>query len=258
MSDVSDAITTEDSQEFVSVKGNFDKARNVTALIYLQDTGKSYGELLEFLDGLHMPCACSPEHDADKYTQEDVNKWVRSHTDAFGRVDENAIRRGIPEVGQHKEKHVHILLCANGPMQPEYFTKLFEPFCHVRYWQKVNSVPSMLRYFAHMDSPEKTPYNCLQIHGFGGIDLSPLLKTSKVSNIEILLDVMDYMLKNDIRHYNKLVRWAISTGDIDTIACVTGRASFFANYFKSASDERREKAKKKKRLEESGYMEPEE
>lgn len=239
--------------------GNFDKARNVMAMFYLKSWAKSYGELLEYLDGLHMPCACSPIHDADTYTQDDINKWVRNHIDKkTGELPEAVVKKGIPKLGQNKREHVHVLLCANGPMTPDYFAKLFEDFHAIPYFEKVNSVPSMLRYFAHMDSPEKHQYNCLEIHGFGGMDLSPLLKTSKVTNIEILLDVMDYMLRNDIRHYNKLVRWAISTGDIDTIACVTGRASFFANYFKSASDERREKAEKQKRLEESGYVPPEE
>lgn len=232
----------------MAVYSNFDKARNVTFLAYLKDWGKSYGELLEFLDGLHMPCCCSPEHDADTFTEEDVRKWVASHTDKdTGRVSEEAIKAGIPQVGQQKKDHVHVLLCANGPMTAPYFADLISDFHEVTSFQKVNSVPSMIRYFAHMDSPEKHQYSPLQIHGFGGLDLSPIMKTSKVSNLTVLLDVLDYMMANDIRHYNKLVKWALSTGDIDTISCVTGRASFFANYFKAQSDERREKLEKKER-----------
>lgn len=230
--------------------GNFDKARNVAFLCYLDDWGKSYGELLEFLDDLHMPCACSPVHNADKFTAGDVNKWIRKHTDSEGRLDRAAIESGMPEVGQAKKKHVHVMLCAPGPWTPDKFLDTVKDFYPINYFEKVNSVPSMLRYFAHMDSPEKTPYSCLEIHGFGGLDMTPLLKTDKLSGLEILLDVMDYILKKDVRHYNRLVRWAISTGDIDTIACVTGRASFFANYFKSASDERRDKKEREKKLKE--------
>lgn len=227
--------------------GNFDKARNVACMMYLDDWGKTYGELLEFLDDLHMPCACSPVHDADTYTQMDINKWIRKHTDRkTGEVSKDALEAGMPQLGQHKKTHVHVLFCHKGPATPDQFAKKLRDFHDISYFEQVNSVPAMLRYFAHMDSPEKHQYSALEIHGFGGIDLSPLLKTSKVTNLEVLLDVMDYMLKNDIRHYNRLVRWAISTGDIDTISCVTGRASFFANYFKSASEERREKLEKEK------------
>lgn len=221
---------------------NFDKARNVTCNVYLKDWDKTYGELMEYLDDLHIPCACSPIHDKDTYTQADVNKWVKAHLDKnTGEIAEEALKAGIPAVGGQKKEHVHVLLCAHGPMTVEWWEKKFEDFHHIGYWQQVNSVPSLLRYFAHMDSPEKHQYSCLEVHGFGGIDLSPLLKTSKVSNISTLLDVMDYMMQNKVKHYSQLVKWAISTADMDTISCVTGRASFFANYFKSETDQRRER-----------------
>lgn len=230
---------------------DFTKARNVTCLVYLDDCGHTYGELLEFLDELHMPCVCSPLHDADTYTKADVKKWIARHTDKHGKLDEKAIKDGIPEVDQAKKQHVHVMLSAPGPMTPEWYQELFSEFCEVGYWQKVNSTASLVRYFAHLDQPDKHQYSALEIHGFGGFDLSPLLKTNKFNNIETLLDILDYVITNKIRHYNKLVRWAVSTGDIDTIACVTGRASFFANYFQAASQERKEKREREKRLREN-------
>lgn len=227
-----------------------DKARNVTAVVYQEDL-PSYGALLEHLDGLHIPCAVSPLHDADTYTEGDIKRWVTRNTDKeTGKVDESALAHGMPEVGQHKKPHYHVLLRYPGPVDAQRCTKDFEGLVDIRpqAWQKVGNVDSMLRYFAHLDSPEKTRYNALDIKGFGGIDLSALLRTSKVSNISVLLDVMDYMIAHKIRHYNQLVKWALSTADMDTISCVTGRASFFANYFKSASDERREKLEREKAL----------
>lgn len=232
--------------------GNFDKARNVMCMFYPTEE-KTYGELLEFLDCLVIPAACSPIHDKDTYTAEDVNKWVRHHMDEKGNIAKEVLEKGIPEVGQAKKKHVHVMFCGNGPMTADYWSKLVEPFMQIHYWEKVNSVPSMLRYFAHLDSPQKAQYSALDIHGFGGLDLSPLMKVSKVSNVETILDILDYVITNGVRHYNRLVKWSISTGDIETIACVTGRASFWANYFKADADERAEKAKKEKDLRESGY-----
>lgn len=229
----------------------FDKARNVTAVIYQEDL-PSYGALLEHLDSLHIPCAVSPLHDRDTYTEKDVAKYVNSYTDKdTGKVAEEAIKAGLPSVGQNKKAHYHVLLRYPGPVDAQRCTDDFAELVAIRpaAWQKVGNVDSMLRYFAHLDSPEKTRYSALEVKGFGGIDLSALLRTSKVSNISVLLDVMDYMISHDIRHYNRLVRWALSTADMDTISCVTGRASFFANYFKSASDERKEKAERLKKKE---------
>lgn len=237
------------------MNADFDKARNVTCLIYLEDCGHTYGELLEYLDDLHIPCACSPLHDADTYTKRDVEKWVARHTDKDGNLDEDAIKQGIPKVDQAKKKHVHVLICAPGPMSPHWFQALFANFCEVGYWQKVNSTSSLIRYFAHLDQQDKHQYSALDIHGFGGIDLSPLLKQNKFTQIETMLDILDYIIKNKVRHYNKLVKWAVSTGDIETIACVTGRASFFASYFQSASHERKERAERDKRLKENACME---
>lgn len=236
-------------------KCDFDKARNVTAMFYPEECGKTYGELLEFLDGLTMPCACSPLHDSDVYTAGDVQKWIKRNVSEDGTIPEEVLKKGIPEVGQAKKVHVHLLLCAPGPWPAEKFKELFSDFCEIGYFQKVNSVSSLLRYFAHLDSPQKHQYNALDVHGFGGLDLSPLLKIDKVSSIETLLDVMDHIETRKVQYYHSLVGWAISTADIDTICCVTGRASFFANYFKSKTEEKIDKAKKKKAEEERAALE---
>ena len=173
-----------------------EKARNVTATIYAEDIS-SYGALLEYLDGLHIPCALSPLHDADTFTERDIKKWVTRHTDKeSGEVAKDAILAGMPTVGQHKKSHYHVLLRYPGPVDAQRCSNDFADLVTIRpqAWQKVGNVDSMLRYFAHLDSPEKTRYNALDIKGFGGIDLSALLRTSKVSNISVLLDVMDYMI----------------------------------------------------------------
>lgn len=230
-----------------------DKARNVLRIIYMEDI-PSYGALLEFLDGLKLPCACSPVHDRDTYTHEDINKWIRNHTDPkIGKIPDDVLAAGLPEVGNAKKAHVHVVITLKGPRDGCYFSDLFAPFVKLNplQWEKCESVESSLRYFAHMDTPEKAQYSPLDVKGFGGIDLGALLKTSKISNLQTLMGIMDYIIEYKVRHYNKLVRWALSTGDIDIIACVTGRASFFASFFRSESDERKEKAEKERKEKES-------
>lgn len=233
------------------VFSNFDKARNVMFLWY-PESGGEYGDLLASLDELHMPCACSPLHDADTFTTLDVKKWVDAHTDKqTGEIAKEAIEAGLPVEGAKKKPHVHVIITANGPMTAEWFAKKLQEngIQGVTYFEAVNSVSSMLRYFAHLDSPDKHPYNPLDVHGFGGLDLSPLLKTSKVVNLQVLIEVLEYIRTNNVRHYHKLVGWALERHDLDILACVTGRASFFASYFRSRDDELRELDKKEKEAE---------
>lgn len=234
---------------------DFDKARNVMCLFYPSED-VTYGMLLAALADMKMPCACSPLHDADKFTELDVKKWVANHTDKkTGQIADEAIKAGLPVEGQHKKPHVHVLFCASGPMQAKWFqAELAKRGILITYFEKVNSVPSMLRYFAHLDNPEKHAYNPLDIHGFGGIDLSPLSKISKLSNTQKLLEVMHFIRENGIEHYNRLFDWAESTGDIDLINCVSGRNNFFSGYLRAAREERIEKAEREKKLRESGYL----
>lgn len=237
-----------------TVYSDFDKARNVMFLFYPSEEC-TYGNLLNALEDIKMPCCCSPVHDKDKFTELDVKKWITNHMDkSTGQIADEVLKAGVPVEGQHKKKHVHGMLCANGPMQPIWFhVELAKRGINVNYFEKVNSVPSMMRYFAHLDNPEKAKYNPLDIHGFGGIDLSPLYKVTKLSNTQNLMEVIRHIKDKKIERYNRLFDWAVSTGDIDLINCVAGRNNFFNAYLRSLQDERMQQAQREKELRDSGY-----
>lgn len=234
---------------------DFDKARNVMGIFY-PSSEKTYGAFLEFLEELHVPAACSPVHDKDEYTPGDVQKWIKRHTDSDGNIDMEAIEKGMPKVGQCKKPHVHFMICANGPQTPQWFYDRISEFFDISYIEKVNSVSAMLRYFAHLDSPMKHQYSALEVHGFGGFDLSPLLKQKAVTSIETLLDVMDFIAREKITRYNQLVKWSMTTGDMDTIACVTGRASYFSAYFRAEFEEKEAKRKREEALSKQNECSP--
>lgn len=238
----------------MAVYADFDKARNVMAMFYPTEDC-TYGDLLCALSDLKMRCCCSPVHDKDKFTALDVKKWITNHTDKeTGEIPEEVLQAGIPKEGQHKKKHVHIMLLAEGPQQPIWFQKeLAKRGINISYFEKVNSISSMMRYFAHLDNPEKAHYSAFDIHGFGGIDLSPLSKVSKVSNTMTLLEVMDYAEDNCIKSYYKLVSWAKSTGDLDIFNCVTGRSGFFTSYLGAKRDDEKAEAERRKKLKDAGY-----
>lgn len=230
---------------------NGTQVRNVSFLVYLKDWDMTYGELLDFLCEFGMECACSPIHDQDTWSAHQVNVWITDHT-IDGKIDPDVLARGLPEEAQHKKEHVHVIIKGDGPRSAQWWHDelLRTGFPHeITYFKKVRTMSSALRYLAHMDNPEKHQYSMLDIHGFGGIDMSCLLKSSDVDKVYTLVNVMETIFERHIHQYHFLVKYAMSTGDLDMIACVTGRASMFAHYFKSESDEFRIKKKWKALME---------
>lgn len=211
------------------------KAKNVTCILYLEDWGISYGELLDWLSEWPLKSCCSPVHDKDRYSEYQVNKWIADHT-VNGKIPDEIIANGLPKVDQYKKSHVHVIIEGSGPRYADWWAEQWLPFHEVNYFEAVKDMDKLVRYMAHMDNPEKAQYSMLDIHGFGGFDLSPLLKTAESQKIHTLVEVMEYVFECNVRHYSKLVRHAFELGDYDWISCVSGRATFFAHFFKSESD----------------------
>lgn len=225
-----------------------EKARNVACLVWLEDLERidperPYGALLSFLDGLHVMCAVSPVHDKDVYTSEDVRKWVDKRIDPdyyqFISEDLEKVRELAPRVGDRKKPHVHVLLKFDGPKSRESLSELMAPFVSISptKWEKVEKFGSYLRYLAHLDTPEKHQYSALDVKGFGGLDMSELVKQSSMSNIVLLCKINEVIKQEGFKYFHELDAWAYSTGDMDTIRMVTGRASYYSARFRSRLDE---------------------
>lgn len=212
------------------------KRANVTCIMYLEDWGLTYGELLDFLASLQIECACSPIHDRDKFSTWDVNNWIADHM-VNGKVTNEALTEGVPQEDQNKKTHVHVLFCGEGPRPVDWWARLVEPFHEVNYFQAVKSKDSLIRYFAHLDNPEKAQYNPREIHFFGGLDTSALDKTSDIRKADVFIDVMEWIFASHCRSYSQLLKKAVSSRNYDVIACVKGSATVFGLYFKSEADE---------------------
>lgn len=244
-----------------------ERVRQAWCVIFLEDVAKNakteedrrnpYGLVLKHLAGLKsITCACSPLHDQDTYDEQDVQNWVQRHINPdTGDVAEDYLELQ-PRVGDKKKEHVHVLIVDKGPHVREWFNNLMldiVPDLKPNRWQKVIKLDAAIRYLAHLDHKElgKHEYSALDVHGFGGIDLSPLLRSDKYAKIDTLFFVQRWVMDNDCRHYHKLVHWAWSIGDYEVIGCVTGRAAYFSAYFRSLADERAEERrleKEQKRL----------
>lgn len=227
------------------------KVRNVICLIYLEDlekVGKGYGDIIAYLDSKHVQAVVSPLHDRDHFTRHDVMSWCERHIDPeTGDLDTHYLDCA-PYVGKPKKKHVHIGILSKSQRNAQQWTEFLMGLVYVRpsMWEKMEDFTGFVRYLAHMDSPEKAQYSAFDIHGVGGVDMSPLAKEDQWVKDNVCAEMLDIAAKKNIRSYHRFVRWAIATGDVQYRSMALGRASLFGQYFSSIGLEDRIKASKKR------------
>lgn len=98
----------------------------------------------------------------------------------------------LPSPGSKKKSHHHIQVNLDYAMtRATLLGKLGVPEESLYYWEPVNSWQGLLRYFAHMDNPEKSQYSPSDIRSIFGFDLSPVYhKTEALKDSE-----MEYLFR---------------------------------------------------------------
>lgn len=222
-----------------------EKARNLGCMLWIEDldrAGLSYGDVLAFLEGLHMPCVCSPVHDRDTYTADDVKGWCQRHIDPdTGEVRTEDLERQ-PQVGAPKKPHIHIYFAFKGVRQPKELSKYFDTLSPgivaPNRFVLVPDFPGIVRYCAHMDSPEKAQYDPLSIHGFCNVNMSSIWGAESIDPMRTMIEVERAIVDYGIDDYWQLVRWVNANGDIEMIKCVKGRTAHWAAIFHAKRQER--------------------
>lgn len=228
-----------------------EKARIIWGRVWMEDLERLYGEnaygvVLEYLAGLKTACAVSPVHCHDLYTAQDVRDWCKRHIDPdTGEVRSDAL--GFqPRVGDAKKAHIHWIFEFKNPVTPRYLSKMLKDLIEIapNRWERVLHPDSAKLYLCHKGFDDKYQYSPMEVHSFGSIKMGVLLRSDEMVKANSFVTVMQYIIDNNVRHYHVLSDWAFKTGDYEIISCVTGRASHFANYFRSKSDMYREEKEK--------------
>lgn len=229
-----------------------ESVRQMGNMVWMEDLEKrnlSYGDLLAFLEGLHMPLVCSPIHDRDVYQPEDVRGWRERHIDPdTGDVREEDLERQ-PVVGGLKKPHVHVYYNFKGKRRPRDVAKFWEKFCPEVTEKRFVYVPdfdAMVRYCAHMDAPKKAQYDPLSIIGFANVNLHAIEDGVNFNHLAVLAEINQHIEKAHIQNFKRLNRWAMETGDVAIIKTVTGRHSYFCAIFAADRQERVDRAQEKK------------
>lgn len=193
---------------------------------------ESSNRLFRFLDLLGVPSAVSPLHDKD-----------------IIRIDEDT---GNVE---YKKPHYHVVI-DYGSGNNKTFKQFFEtiipirdhiaiaPFDKCGNWDKcakiwimnnkVRNMRTLLRYFKHLDNPEKFQYVLEEIRGFCGFDL-----TNKIVNqedcISILCQIIDFCKVNDLYNFADLVDYCRENNREWFSVLAKSNSSFMLNYLKSST-----------------------
>lgn len=219
------------------------KIYKATCIIYIEDMhkfGQTYGGLLEYLENLCIPAAVSPIHNLDTFTADDVWKWCEQHIDPeTGDLDERYIQEA-PYVGKNKKEHVHMFLALPRQATAQEFSELMSGFMDIRasMWEKVMSEKSLLRYFAHMDNPNKAQYSPYDIHSFGGQSLAALDNSidreSKFNNTTKIMKLIRH--SPSIKYFFQLVDIVDNYDDIEMLNTLYGRYGLFNAVIKSRKE----------------------
>lgn len=153
------------------------RVRNWSFVIYPGDSCPD--NYTEILDDMHLEWVESPLHDKD-INADNTPKKVHKHIGVF--FDGKKSYNQVLEISQK----------LNGTIP-----------------QIVHNAKSLVRYFAHLDNPEKAQYSPSDILGHGGIDVRSLLAPNSATRYELVREMITWVEENDIREYSDLMRYAV-------------------------------------------------
>ncbi|MBQ9839095.1 MAG: replication protein [Oscillospiraceae bacterium] len=111
--------------------------------------------------------------------------------------------------GEVKKPHWHVLLMFGGVKSYDQVMEVIKPLnCPAP--QKCHNTKSMVRYFVHLDNPDKFQYSVTDIIGHGGVEISDLLKPSAAERYTMIKEMCLYVAEHNILEFHALMDYAMS------------------------------------------------
>lgn len=178
-----------------------DRTRVWTAVLYPESAPADWRERI---DELHIEWAESPLHEFD--------------TNPTGEV---------------KKAHWHIVLAFDGPKSYDQVCEILAPL-NGPIPQKCHSLKGAVRYFAHLDNPEKYQYPTSGIVGHGGFDVAEALAPSSAKRKDLIAEMLDWVKDNQIVELQDLMDYARENRYDDWFDLLVRDSTFVVNqYIKS-------------------------
>ena len=124
-------------------------------------------------------------------------KWIESPLHEFD-TDPN---------GEIKKAHWHILMLFRNKMSYEQVKEITDSL-NAPIPQECKEVIGMVRYFCHLDNPEKHQYDPNQLVGHNGADVAEYLKGSTAEKHETIGEILDFVIAERVTHFVDLMAYA--------------------------------------------------
>ena len=158
-------------------KASESRTRVWTAVVYPESAPKNWRALL---DDYHIAWCESPLHNKD--------------------VDEGT--------GELKKPHWHILLSFEGVKTFEQVCEILEPVgCPIP--QRVHSAVGAVRYFAHLDNPDKHQYSVSDIIGHSGFDVAAALQPTASKRYDMIAEMIGFIKEQHVTELQDLMDYAM-------------------------------------------------
>lgn len=161
-------------------KARDERTRNWTFIVYpIEGNPPAPANWRDIIDAEHIAWAESPLHEYD--TNPD---------------------------GEVKRPHIHVLVTYEGKKSYSQVKELTDKL-NAPQPQKCASARGMVRYFIHLDNPEKYQYDRADIIGHGGFDVAEYLKPTSSSRYQLIKDMMSWCDDNHVVEISDLIRYAM-------------------------------------------------
>ena len=132
------------------------------------------------------------------YLEELHVAWVESPLHEFD----------VNPTGEVKKPHWHVIINFEGKKSYSQVMDMIAPLnCTIP--QVCHSIRGSVRYFAHLDNPEKYQYNPELIVAHGGFNADEYLKLSASARYSMLRDMIQYIREKDICDFMEFMEYAM-------------------------------------------------
>jgi len=148
--------------------------------------------------------------------------------------------KDVNPTGEVKKAHYHVIMSFDGKKSYE---QIFEITNELRATipQRCRSVKGSVRYFTHMDNPEKAQYSRSDIVTFNGFDIEDVFKQTQSERLEILLEIHEFLINNEVIEYRALYDYAANKQRERWYPVVVNNTFVLKTYINSCRHSRGEK-----------------
>jgi hypothetical protein len=164
---------------------------------------------VDYLESLKTPIAVSPLHDSDVYESDSEDH----------------------KKGELKKPHYHCIIAFECKTSYSAVVKLLEPLnCPIPLHCK--SPNASVRYFIHLDNPNKAKYDRNDIKSISGYDISEAFALTKKDYNRVILECYALIGRCDITEFYQLVDAVVSTNP--EYMPIVGKYAFYLDKYISS------------------------